>query len=268
MIGNMNLSEKNGVSYLTFPIFEKYNFIKHAFSTRLGGVSENEFFSMNLGFNRGDHKECVLENYKRLCDAVGICVEDLVASSQDHGTNIRCVGENEKGIGLFKPHDIKSVDGLLTDVKNVALVTYYADCTPLYFFDPVKKVIGLAHSGWRGTVNKIGKKMIEKMRTDYSCDEKNILCAIGPTIGKCCFEVGEDVAKEFLKLGSFAENFEDGKYFVDLQEANKKILREAGVPSENITLANVCTSCHSNLLFSHRKTKGKRGTMVAILELI
>lgn len=268
MIGNMNFNEKNSVVYLTFPELERFNFIKHAFSTRFGGVSKNEFSSMNLGFNRGDLRKNVIENYRRLCTSIGVNIYDLVASSQDHGTFIRCVGEKEKGIGIFKNHDIKSVDGLLTNVPNVALVTYYADCTPLYFLDRVKKVIGLAHAGWRGTVARIGEKMIDKMKNNYGCNPSDVVCAIGPTIGKCCFEVGEEVASKCLEIGPYAKKAGGEKFYVDLQSVNKEVLVQAGVPEENIIKADICTKCYADLLFSHRQTNGKRGTMVAVLELI
>lgn len=272
ILGNMFLNLKNEVAYLTFPELQKLNFIKHAFSTKLGGVSQIEFASMNLGFNRGDTRENVLENYCRLCRTLNINIDDLVASSQDHGTFVRCVDEKDKGIGIFRKHDVESVDGLLTNVPGVALVTYYADCVPIYFVDPKKKVVGLAHAGWRGTVGCIGEKMIEKMQKEYASSANDVICAIGPSIGRCCFEVGEDVMQNFFSIKNIdmkeaSQKLSDGKYAVDLQNTNRQILVNAGVNEKNIHVANVCTCCNGDILFSHRQTRGKRGTMVAVIEI-
>lgn len=272
ILGNMIFNLKNEVAYLTFPELQKLKFVKHAFSTKLGGVSKNEFTSMNLGFNRGDTRENVLENYCRLCRALNINIDDLVASSQDHGTFIRCVDEKNKGLGIFRKHDIDSVDGLLTNVPGVALVTYYADCVPIYFVDPKRKVVGLAHAGWRGTVGCIGRKMIYKMQEEYASSADDIICAIGPSIGRCCFEVDEDVMQKFslikdINIDNASKKLSDGKYSIDLQNVNRQILISAGVNENNIHVANICTCCNSDILFSHRQTGGRRGTMVAVIEI-
>ncbi len=266
----MNLNFNNAVAYLTFKDFEKYDFVKHAFSTRISGVSQNEFASMNLSFNRGDPKENVIENYHRFCKAVELDFSSLVASSQDHGTYIREVNEKDKGIGIWREKDIKSVDGLVTDVKNVTLVTYYADCVPLFFIDPVNRVVGLAHSGWRGTLSMIGGKMIEKMNTSYNCDVSNIVVGIGPSIGPCCYEVDFNVASEFYQIKEFGvseciKKMNNNKYMLNLWEINRKILLNSGVLEKNIIVTDLCTSCNSDLLFSHRKTGGKRGGMAAMI---
>ena len=151
-IGQMQLVEQQGVSFLTFPQLARFPWLNQAFSTRLGGVSPGEVSSMNLNFNRGDLDENVLENYRRFCRAAGFEFDSLVASAQDHHTEIRRVTAEQAGVGSWKPRDRQSVDGLITDEPGVTLVTYYADCVPLYFVDPVHRAIGLAHAGWRGTV--------------------------------------------------------------------------------------------------------------------
>lgn len=268
----MKLNTNNGVSYLTFNELSKYSFINHAFSTRLGGVSENEFSSMNLSFNRGDPDENVLENYKRLCKAAGFDFNTLVASAQDHNTNIRDVTSNDLGIGIWKEKDQKSVDGLITNKPGVTLVTYFADCTPLFFLDPYKKVIGLAHAGWRGTVSLMANKMVEKMCDQYGCNVNDIICGIGPSIGPCCYEVDKPVYDEFCSIPKIDHNLiaadkENGKYIVSLWDANKQILLQSGIRQSNIIVGGVCTSCNSDLLFSHRRTKGKRGGMVAMMSI-
>lgn len=266
----MELNFVNAVGFLTFPSFSKYPFIKHSFSTRLGGVSKNEFTSMNLNFNRGDSDENVRENFRRICNAVGYDEKSLVAGDQDHHTYIRRVKKEQCGIGIYREKDMKSVDGLVTNEKGVTLVTYYADCVPLFFLDPIRKVVGLAHAGWRGTVGCIGREMINKMVNEFNCDSKDIIVGIGPSICVKCYEVDEDVANKFLSLdylntSLFVEKTDNNKYHINLQEANKLILLHSGVKEENITVSDLCTNCCKDLLISHRATNGKRGGMAAMI---
>ena len=269
---NMNLHENRGVTFLTFPSFEQYPFVRHAFSTRLGGVSQNEFSSMNLSFHRGDSDDHVFENYRRFCAAVGFDYNTLVASSQDHHTFIRRVGYEQAGIGIWRPKDIQSVDGLVTNEPNVTLVTYYADCVPLYFLDPVKHAIGLAHAGWRGTVARIGEKMVTNMQKEFGSNPNDIIAAIGPSIGPCCYEVDEPVQQQFAALEDlapidFIKAMSNGKYMLNLWEVNRRILLRAGILEQNITVAQLCTKCNSDLLFSHRVMGAARGGLAAMLAL-
>ena len=164
----------------------------------------------------------------------------------------------------------ESVDALITNEKGVTLVTYYADCTPLFFVDTKNKAIGLAHAGWRGTVGRIGEKVIEKMTELYGTNPADIKAAIGPAISVCCYEVDYPCAEHFLNLADLDSSkfvFEkgNGKYMVDLLETNRQILTASGVKNENITVSDVCTNCNSDLLWSHRATKGHRGTMSAFM---
>ena len=269
----MTLNYENGVPLLTYNSLSEIKTIRHAFSTRLGGVSKGEFTSMNLSFGRGDSDENVTENYKRFCNAAGFDYNTLTASAQDHHTFVRYVTEENAGIGIYKPRDMQSVDALVTDKKGVTLVTYYADCTPLFFVDTKNNAIALAHAGWRGTVGRIGERVIETMREKCSTDPKDLICAIGPAISKCCYEVDSDCAENFLHLvdldtDSFVFPKNDGKFMVDLLEANRQILAKAGVNPDNITVSDLCTKCNSELLWSHRATNGKRGTMAAFMTLI
>lgn len=269
---SMHLNIKDALAYLTFDRLEEIPFLKHAFSTRLGGVSTGEFNSMNMSFNRGDSDENVTENYRRLCRAIGVEFNDLVASAQDHNTFVRRVTSNEKGIGIYRPKDLESVDALITNEKNVALVTYFADCTPLLFVDTKNKAIGAAHAGWRGTVGKIGAETVRRMGEEFGTAPKDIVATIGPAINKCCYEVDEPVAEKFRELGLDSERFVfpkgNDKYMIDLIETNRQILVSAGIPNENIILSDVCTRCSSDLIWSHRATGGKRGGMCSILELV
>lgn len=266
----MKLNNVNSVPYLTYNSLSEIDFINHAFSTRLGGVSTDEFTSMNLAFNRGDSPENVTENYKRFCKSAGFDYESLTASSQDHHTFVRAVTKENVGVGIYKPKDIESVDALITNEPGVTLVTYYADCTPLFFVDTKQKAIGLAHAGWRGTVGRIGDNVVKKMQSLYGTDPSDIKAAIGPAISVCCYEVDKPCADNFLALDEldstkFVFPKDNGKFMIDLLETNRQILVHAGVKNENITVSDVCTNCNSELLWSHRATKGHRGTMSAFM---
>ncbi len=264
------------VPYLSFPVLSEISFLKHAFSTRLGGVSSDIFSSMNFGvdaFTVKDDPANIMENYTRMANSIGVDPHSLVISRQVHKTNIRVVNENDRGKGLFSPTDYEEIDGLITNQPNITLVTKYADCVPLYFVDPKNKAIGLTHSGWRGTVKKIGKITVEEMNKNFGSNPKDIIAVVGPSICVDCYEIGEEVAEEFKK--AFPKNYENGiliakgngKYQLNLWEANRTVLSEAGLLPENIHISGVCTCCNSDLFFSHRKTEGKRGSLAAFLAL-
>lgn len=267
---NMTLNNADSVPYLTYNSLSEIKFINHAFTTRLGGVSEGEFTSMNMAFNRGDNDDRVTENYKRFCKSAGFEYESLVASAQDHNIVVRAVTSADKGVGIYKPRDIQSVDALITNEKGVTLVTYYADCTPLFFVDINNRAIGLAHAGWRGTVGRIGERVVKKMGEMYGTAPADIVAAIGPAISVCCYEVDKPCADNFLALNDldtdkfvFPKN--SGKFMIDLLETNRQILVKSGVKPENITVSDLCTNCNSEILWSHRATKGHRGTMSAFM---
>ena len=268
---HMQVREKNGVTFLTYPAFENLPEIIHCFSTRLGGVSEGIFSSMNLSFTRGDNENAVKENYRRLGAAVGFAPEDVVSSDQTHTTNVRLVGAEDRGNGITRPRTFHDTDGMITNVPGVVLATYYADCVPLYFVDPVHHAIGLSHSGWRGTVGKIGKVTIEKMHQEFGSDPAELLTAIGPSICQDCYEVSEDVILEFQN--AFNEKYwnrlfykkDNGKYQLNLWEANRIIFLEAGIQEEHISMPGICTCCNPDFLFSHRVSHAKRGNLAAFL---
>ena len=187
----------DGVEYLSYPLLEKTGMVNHGFSTRIGGVSEGVCSSMNLSFARGDKEEAVRENFRRIAAALDVKVENMVFSKQTHTTNVRVVTEEDRGKGTVKPLDYDQVDGLVTNIPGFCLATFYADCVPLFFVDPVQKAIGLSHSGWRGTVGKIGKITVETMRKEYGTDPADVLAAVGPSICQKCYEVSEDVIEQF-----------------------------------------------------------------------
>ncbi|MCD7836324.1 MAG: polyphenol oxidase family protein, partial [Lachnospiraceae bacterium] len=251
---------KNGdveesIEYLTFPILTDTGIVKHLFTTRIGGVSDGIFSSMNLNLNRGDNPERVRENYVRIGKVLDITPEDMVLSMQTHTTNIRRVYKEDAGKGIIKPPDYENVDGLVTNAEGIALVTSYADCVPLYFVDREKHATGLAHSGWRGTAAKMGIRMAEKMKEEFGSSPEDIVAAIGPSICRDCYEVSKEVADEFTELFAGYEAFldeisasgyrsgydrrnvciveagkEKGKYRLDLWLANLLLLRKAGIP--------------------------------------
>lgn len=282
---------------MEYPLLADTGIVKHGFSTRLGGVSEGVFSSLNLGFHRGDEEAAVRENFRRIGASIGVRREDMVLSRQTHTTNVWVATEEDRGMGMVSPMEysrrasanpgrcasgsfqletggkLEGVDGLVTDVPGLCLVTFYADCVPLFFVDPVKKAVGLSHSGWRGTVGKIGRVTVELMQEQFGCDPSDILAAIGPSVCQDCYEVSGDV------VGKFREHFEEqywnelfyqkenGKYQLDLWKANEIVLRESGILPEHMAVTNVCTHCNSDVLYSHRTMENKRGSLAAFLAL-
>lgn len=259
------LVKSENVPYLTFTPYVQYPFLVHGFSTRLGGVSEGEFATMNLSYSRGDKKENVDENYRRMAKALSVDTKQLVFSDQVHDTKIAYAD------GSIKKYE--KTDGLITDKKGIVLVTSYADCVPLFFVDVKKEVIGLSHSGWRGTVGKIGQKTVLKMKETFGSKEEDIVAVIGPSICGNCYEVSEDVilafAKEYEKLPieKIFRKKENNKYMLNLWEANRLLLLQSGLSEKNVHVSGICTACNSELLFSHRKTNGKRGNLNGFLGL-
>ncbi|MGN0505518.1 MAG: peptidoglycan editing factor PgeF [Lachnospiraceae bacterium] len=260
--------------FLSFSSFEKLPFLRHGFSTRLGGVSEGAFTSLNLGFRRGDLDENVRENYRRICCSMEIPMESLVFTDQIHETTIRRVTSDDCGKGIFRERDYSGVDGLLTDEPFVTLVVFGADCVPVFFADVKKHVIGVAHAGWRGTVAGISAAMVKRLAEEFGSDANDLSVVIGPSICKDCYEVSEDVAERFMESypslvpkAVFKSKNIEGKYQLDLWEMNRQILIEAGVPKEQIEVSGVCTCCHKELLYSHRVMGNERGSLAGFLML-
>lgn len=268
---HMNVRENKGVTFLTWPEFEKIPGFVHGFSTRLGGVSEGIYSSMNLSFTRGDKEEAVRENYNRISAALGFSPEDIVTSDQTHTANVRVITAEDRGNGITKPRPYTDVDGMITNVPGLVLATFYADCVPLYFADPVHKAVGLSHSGWRGTAAGIGAVTVKELQKHYGTRPEDIYAAVGPSICQDCYEVSEDVILEFQKTFSrelWKDIFyrkENGKYQLNLWEANRQILLGAGILPEHISMPNLCTCCNPEFLYSHRASQGKRGNLGAFL---
>jgi len=252
---------RNGVTYMTAPNI----MAAHAFTTRFEGVSQGIYSSLNLGINRGDDPELVMENYRRVCGVLGITIDDLVCSHQIHSANIRPVTRADRA-GLFKSSPHKA-DGLITCDAGVALLVFTADCVPILLHDPVSGVIAAVHAGWRGTARDIAGAAVRKMVKEFGCVPVDISAAIGPCISGCCFETSRDVVDALYEaLGTLAERcvstFGD-KFMVDLKEANRLLLGRAGLV--DIVLSDECTCCQSEKYWSHRRTNGHRGSQAAII---
>lgn len=259
--------------YLTYNALSQIPFIRHAFSTRLGGVSKGVCESMNLAFGRGDDRETVLENYRLICNSAGFEYESLCSSVQIHEAMVQVVDESDRGHGILRERQWTSADALVTNSKDVTLVTYYADCTPVFFVDTKTHAIGLAHAGWRGTVSRICVNTVKKMEEAFGTKAEDLICAIGPVIGKCCYEIDSACADEFKALDeidtkAILTDKGNGKFMADLALTNKLLLMSVGVKEENIIISDLCTKCNSELLWSHRATNGNRGTMAAFMKIL
>lgn len=283
------MTDPSGTPYLAFPSFDGKGHVRHAFATRLGGASTGQFATMNLSFTRGDKPEHVAENYRRMAAALGMRAEDVVCTHQTHTVNIRAVGKADCGKGVTEERDYTDVDGLVTEEEGVVLACFWADCVPLLFADPVRRAIGVAHAGWRGTVSGMARKMVKEMEQRYGCRPSDLYAAIGPSVCADCYEVSEDVAvrardalwklpakKGFADFDVPGEAHsgsilrpgkEEGKYLLDLHALNREMLLASGIPDTNIFITDICTCCNPELLFSHRVQGEPRGNLAAFLTL-
>ena len=263
----------NGVPYISYRILDDIPWLKNAVSTRLGGVSKDYLATMNLGFNRGDLDENVIRNHEIFANVIGVNPKNIVTGNQTHTTNVKVVTKDDCGKGIYRDRNYTDIDGLITNEKGIVLATYYADCVPLLIVDTKNKAIGLSHSGWRGTVGKIGKVTIEKMGELYGTKPEHIVACIGPSICQKCYEISEEVAVQFKE--AFPDNIKEilidkvnGKYQLDLWECNRINFKEAGVLPENIKVTDICTCHNTDVLFSHRGHNGKRGNIGAFLSIV
>ncbi len=262
------------VHLISIPALEETGFVRAAFTTRQNGVSEGPYASLNLGLGNADSEENKRENYRIAAEAMGCTEDDVVLSHQFHTTTVRVVTEEDRGKGTVKQRDYEDVDGLVTDVPGILLMTLHADCTPLYFVDPVHQAIGLAHSGWRGTVQRMGAVMIQTMAKEYGTDPKDVIAAIGPVISVGHYEIGPEVAQQFgeafgaetCKEKDILRPGRGDRAFLNLEAANRLILEQAGVLLEHISASGLCTFDHADRFFSHRAVGGgERGNCAAML---
>ena len=261
--------EKN-VWHGKFSIFPE-DIVTHAISGRLGGVSKKPYYSLNLAFHVGDDAEAVRDNRQIFAHSLLLNAKDIVSPKQVHGTTVMRVGAEHRGLGA-KDYEsaIDDVDALITNEANVPLLLCFADCAPILIVDPKNRAVGAAHAGWKGTAGKIAEKTILAMKEAFGTNAEDCLAGIGPSISKEAYEIGEDVAKVFRENFSDSDKFlsaEDGKYHLDLWEANREILLAAGVRAKNIDVAKACTYGENSWYFSYRAEKGVTGRIGALIAL-
>ena len=243
------------------------NGVRHGFSTRKGGISPTPWDSLNLGVSRGDAMENVRENYRRFCAAIGVDAQKVVLSQQEHQDHLRLVTAADCGKGLWRERDYRAIDGFLCNTPGIPLVIFSADCNVILLHDPVHHAIAAVHAGWRGTALGIVAKAVREMHTQFGSDPADIRAAIGPAIGKCCFETDADVPQALREaLGDAAAPYmtqTGAKWHVDLKAINALWLRQAGLTE--IDICDLCTMCRTDLFWSHRKLGNARGVQAAII---
>ena len=256
--------EKNGIIYYEFELLAKTGLVNHCFSSRIGGVSKPPYTSMNLAYHMGDNPLDVNKNYQKICENVGFDYKQIKMTKQRHQTGIHVINEEDVCIP-------EGIDGLITTVTGPVLTTYYADCVPLLFLDPVKKVIANSHAGWRGTMHQMAEKTILRMVDQFDCQPREILVGIGPSISARYFEVEKAVVHEFeLNLPSVMSNIyrkSEHKWHIDLSQINHERLIEVGVLAQHIEVADFCTFENEKHFYSHRREGRARGNMAAMIAL-
>lgn len=258
-------NKKDGLLYMSSDIIGAH----HAFTTRHGGVSKGAFSSLNLGANRGDDPEAVRENYRRLCALMGVGIDGMAVTKQVHGNTVRIVTNADRHVCMDSvPYE---ADGVVTNVKGLPILCMVADCVPVLLWDGEHSVAGAIHCGWRSSAADILKNALEQMAS-LGARPADIRAAIGPSIGRCCFETDDDVPRaiEQYLSGDTEGLFErrpDGKTLVDLRAANARRLIQLGLLPENIDISEECTMCSHEKYWSHRYTKGQRGSQAAVIVL-
>lgn len=266
-VRGFKIEEKNGIKFLTIPSFTERGFFKHCFTTRVGGVSPGVFASLNLSMTREENAANKEENYRRVCGALGVHYESLTLVNYAHGNGVHTASADDAGKGVTRTSDFAACDALLIDGPSVTAVTLHADCTPVFLADKTGKVAGVGHAGWKGVLSGLAVNMVNEA-VGRGCVREDILVGIGPHIMDCCFEVQDDVAQPFrTKFGGAALAERDGKTFISLQNALLIQLSDAGIPEDNISLANMCTHCNGDLFYSHRRDKGKTGAMGSFIAI-
>ena len=261
-----------GMTFFYSPNLVKHEGLFHAVSTRHGGVSTGYYRSLNLSFQVGDDQERVLANYQLVSRALGFDLSSLITCQQVHDNVLTMVDKGYLQKNCFLPENtIPETDGLVTDVPGIILMTRYADCVPLIFYSPKRQTVAIAHAGWQGTLAQIGRKTIEILVREYKCLERDIMVAIGPSIGPCCYYINSTMAgraEQELEGGKkHIKESKNGTLSFNLWQANAEQLQKAGIPGDNLHNATLCTSCHVDHFFSYRKEKkltGRFGVFIGI----
>ena len=261
---------KNGVPYLTFDFADNLKDFSLAVSTRHGGVSQiPECASLNLGTSTADSKENIVENYRIFCNAADFDINSLVLAKQTHSANIRLVTKEDMGKGVLKDRDYTDIDGLITNIPGITLVIHTADCVPVAIMDKKNKAIGNSHCGWRGTYSSLASKTLEAMKENFGTSPEDVYAAIGPCICADCYEVSKELYEDFKAKFSYEDYIikKGERYYLNLPYINKKILEDAGVPSDNICVSDICTCCNREDMFSHRGLGPNRGILGTFLKI-
>ncbi len=251
--------------YLKSSLLEQGGGVRHAFTTRLGGVSHGKIEGFNLGFRVDDDLGSVMENYRLLSLDIGTEPERMVLSKQTHTDNIRVADEADAGKGITRRSDIEDTDGLITVASKIALVVFSADCVPILMYDPRAGAVAAVHAGWRGSVKGIAEKAVRIMCGRFGSRAEDIRVAIGPSIGPCCFEFGQEAAEIFG--GKYCTAGLNGKQMVDIWSYNRDRLTEVGVLADNIDISGICTACNCDKFYSYRRHKEGTGRLGAIIML-
>ncbi|QOS80227.1 peptidoglycan editing factor PgeF [Paenibacillus sp. JNUCC31] len=265
------------------PWKQRFEHMKAGFTTRQGGVGSTPYASLNCAYHVGDDPEDVLKNRKLVAEKLGFSLESWTCGEQVHGKHVAVITTEDRGRGLLdRQSALQDTDGLVTNVPGVLLTSFYADCVPLYFYDPVRQAVGLAHAGWKGTVAGIAESMVETLEREYGSRRQDIHAAIGPSIGDCCYEVDEAVMKhvrvwldqspgndEYRNSASnqVYQSAGNGKTMLNLKECNRHIMMKAGILPDHIECTTWCTSCNPELFFSYRKENGITGRMASWIGL-
>lgn len=270
----MEIIEKinQGITFLASDGIDATGNVAHGFSTRMGGVSEGMWASLNLSANRGDDPDHVRENCRRFFAAIGAQGDRLARTNQVHSDGVRIITTADSKTDLCEKVDYEA-DALVTAVPGVTLMIAIADCVPILLYDPVRRVVAAVHAGWRGTAEGVVTRTVERMEDVYGCRPGDILAAIGPSIGPEHFETHEDVPNAMMSsLATLALQHiqikENGKFSVDLKGLNKLRLEQAGLNPDNIAISSECTGCDENKYWSHRKLGNNRGSMAAAIQLL
>jgi YfiH family protein len=250
--------------YYQFQSLTLHGDLAHGIFTRLGGYSQPPFAALNTGHTVGDDPEAVRANHRLIYEALGVGADDVVSPYQVHGTTVRAVEERDKGQILY------GTDALVTATPGVYLMLRFADCVPVMFYDPVRHAAGLAHAGWRGTVAGVARVAVQAMVDAFGCRLADIRCGIGPAIGPCCYEVGDNVTAAVRQMfPDAADRFllaqGNGRFHLDLWAANRRQLAKAGVRC--VDTAGICTACHTDEWYSYRAEEGKTGRIGALIGL-
>lgn len=264
------LANSNGLQYIWLKNWDTSG-VTAAFSCRSGGISRGSHGELNLALHVGDEPQRVLANRSRLMEALGSATEQMVCCEQVHGTEVALIENDMAGRGALDDRTaIPGCDGMITATPGLYLAAFFADCLPLFFYDRARRVIGLAHAGWKGTMGRIGQQTVARMQQVFASHLKDIEVFIGPGIGTCCFEIQPDLAErvkiEFPGHAALLKQIE-GRLYWDLAQTNLLVLQEAGICAHNIEISGLCTFCHADRFFSHRRDRGHTGRMGAFIGL-